>query len=141
MGDAAESWTVSADALTYTFKLRDKVLFHDGSKVDTAAVKFSIDRIMDPATKSGQRPYYASVKSVEVVDPLTVKVHMKEPYAFFLYMLAGYRTGLVLYSPEATKTHSLSSSRFGSNYLKSGDKVLLFFREAVEKLEKVDKKR
>ena len=37
----------------YTFKLRKNVLFHDGTPVDAAAVKFSIDRLMDPATKSG----------------------------------------------------------------------------------------
>jgi peptide/nickel transport system substrate-binding protein len=113
VGDAAESWQVSDDGLTYTFKLRDGVLFHDGSKVDAAAVKFSIDRLMDPATKSGMRRFYASVKNVEVVDPLTVKVHMKEPYAFFLHMLAGYRTGLVLYSPEATKKYSVNDRKQG----------------------------
>ncbi|GIX46008.1 MAG: hypothetical protein KatS3mg131_0219 [Candidatus Tectimicrobiota bacterium] len=113
VGDAAESWEVSADGLTYTFRLRDGVLFHDGSKVDAAAVKFSIDRLMDPATKSGMRRFYASVDHVEVADPLTVKVHMKEPYAFFLHMLAGYRTGLVLYSPEATRKYSLDDRKRG----------------------------
>ncbi len=113
VGDAAESWSVSDDGLTYMFKLRDNVLFHDGSKLDAEAVKFSIDRLMDPATKSGMRRFYASVKSVEAVDPLTVKVHMKEPYAFFLHMLAGYRTGLVIYSPEATQKYSLNDRRKG----------------------------
>src|SRR5213080_2196049 len=53
VGDAAESWQVSSDGLTYTFKLKKNVLFHDGTKVDATAVKFSIDRLMDPATKSG----------------------------------------------------------------------------------------
>src|SRR5262245_11041524 len=42
--DAAESWQISPDALLYTFKLRKDVLFHDGTRVDAAAVKFSIDR-------------------------------------------------------------------------------------------------
>src|SRR5687768_17537654 len=51
--DAAESWTVSPDHLLYTFKLRKNVVFHDGTPVDSKAVKFSIDRLMDPATKSG----------------------------------------------------------------------------------------
>ena len=113
VGDAAESWELSDDYLTWTFKLKDGVKFHDGSVLDANAVKFSIDRLMDPETKSGMRRFYESVKSVEAVDPLTVKVNMKEPYAFFLHMLAGYRTGLVLYSPDATAKHSLKDRKKG----------------------------
>jgi peptide/nickel transport system substrate-binding protein len=101
--DAAESWQISPDALLYTFKLRKDVLFHDGTRVDAAAVKFSIDRIMDPATKSSMRVYYDRVHSVEVVDPYTVQIRLKEPYAFMLHMLAAYRMGLVFYSPTATQ--------------------------------------
>jgi peptide/nickel transport system substrate-binding protein len=114
VGDAAESWNVSDDGLTYTFKLKDNVLFHDGSQVDANAVKFSIDRLMDPETRSGMRRFYEPVKNVEVVDPLTVKVHMKRPYAFFLHMLAGYRTGLVLYSPTATHKYRLEDRKKGT---------------------------
>ncbi len=111
--DAAESWTMSPDGLTYTFKVRKNVLFHDGTKVDAAAVKFSIDRLMDPATKSGMRTFYEPVHSVEVIDPLTVQVRLKHPYAFFLHMLAAYRTGLVLYSPTATQKYSLEDRKMG----------------------------
>jgi ABC-type transport system substrate-binding protein len=114
VGDAAASWNVSPDGLTYTFKLRDNVLFHDGTKVDAAAVKFSIDHITNPETKSGMRTFYTAVDHVEVVDPLTVRIHMKEPYAFFLHMLAGYRTGLVLYSPTATQKYSLEDRKKGN---------------------------
>src|SRR5437867_3716665 len=46
VGDAAESWTSTPDGLLYTFKLRKNVLFHDGTPVDAAAVKFSIDRLV-----------------------------------------------------------------------------------------------
>src|SRR5262245_52128125 len=77
VGDAAESWSVSPDNLLYTFKLRKNVLFHDGTAVDAAAVKFSIDRLMDPNTKSGMRSFYEPVHSVEVVDPLTVQIRLK----------------------------------------------------------------
>jgi ABC-type transport system substrate-binding protein len=111
--DAAESWQMSPDGLLYTFKLRKNVLFHDGTKVDAAAVKFSIDRLMDPETKSAMRPFYAAVHSVEVVDPHTLQVRLKLPYAFFLHMLAGYRTGLVIYHPEATKKYTLDDRRQG----------------------------
>ena len=48
VGDAAESWQLSPDGRTYTFKLKRNVLFHDGTPVDAAAVKFSIEHIMDP---------------------------------------------------------------------------------------------
>jgi ABC-type transport system substrate-binding protein len=113
VGDAAESWQVAPDGLLYTFKLRKNVLFHDGTPVDATAVKFSIDRIMDPANKVGMRPFYESVHSVEVLDPLTVQIRLKHPYAFMLHMLAGYRTGLVLYSPTATQKYSLEDRKQG----------------------------
>src|SRR5262244_3967995 len=113
VGDAAESWQESPDHLTYTFKLRKNVVFHDGTPVDAAAVKFSIDRLMDPATKSGMRPFYESVHSVEVLDAHTVQVRLKHPYAFFLHMLAAYRTGLVFYSPTATQKYTLEDRKQG----------------------------
>ena len=84
VGDAAESWTSTPDGLTWTFKLRKNVLFHDGTPVDAAAVKFSIDRLMDPNTKSGMRAFYEPVHSVEVMDPQTVQLRLKQPYAFLL---------------------------------------------------------
>jgi peptide/nickel transport system substrate-binding protein len=113
VGDAAESWQISADGLTYTFKLRRNVLFHDGTPVDAAAVKFSIEHLIDPATKSGMRAFYEAVHSVEVMDPHTVQIRLKHPYAFMLHMLAAYRTGLVLYSPAATQKYSLEDRKTG----------------------------
>jgi peptide/nickel transport system substrate-binding protein len=113
VGDAAQSWERSADNLTYTFKLKKNVLFHDGTPLDAAAVKFSIERLMDPATKSGMRTFYEPVKSVEAVGADTVQIHLKRPYAFLLHMLAGYRTGLVLYSPTATQKYGLEDRKKG----------------------------
>ncbi len=113
VGDAAESWQLSSDNLTYTFKLKKNVLFHDGTPVDAAAVKFSIDRLMDPATKSGMRTFYEPVHSVEVLDPHNVQVRLRHPYAFFLHMLAAYRTGLILYSPTATQKYTLEDRKQG----------------------------
>src|SRR5215471_21336604 len=83
--DAAESWQISPDGLLYTFKLRNNVVFHDGTKVDATSVKFSIDRLMDPATRSSMRVLYEPVHSVEVVDPFTVQIRLKRPYAFMLH--------------------------------------------------------
>jgi peptide/nickel transport system substrate-binding protein len=113
VGDAAESWQITPDGLTYTFNLRKNALFHDGTPVDAAAVKFSIDHIMDPATKSGMRAFYEAVHSVEVINPHVVQIRLKHPYAFMLHMLAAYRTGLVLYSPAATQKYSLEDRKTG----------------------------
>ena len=111
--DVAESWQISPDGLLYTFKLRKNVLFHDGTKVDATAVKFTIDRIMDPATRSSFRSFLESVHSVEVLDPLSVQIRLKQPYAFMMHMLAAYRMGLVLTSPTATQKYTPEDRRAG----------------------------
>jgi peptide/nickel transport system substrate-binding protein len=59
----------------YTF------VFHDGPPVDAAAVKFSIDRIMDPATRSSMRTFYQLVHSIETLDVYTAQMLLKQPYA------------------------------------------------------------
>src|SRR6266849_3775630 len=113
VGDAAESWNMTPDGLTYTFKLRKNALYHDGTPVDAAAVKFNIDRMKDPATKSGMRPFYEPVHSVEVVDPQTVQVRLKHPYAFFLHMISAYRTGLILLSPASIQKFTEADRKQG----------------------------
>ena len=91
----AESWTTSADGLAWTFKLRRGVRFHDGTPLDAAAVKFTFDRVIDPnhpQARSGKwsfvAGYLSSVKSVEVVDPLTVRLHLKYPTSSLAALLA-----------------------------------------------------
>src|SRR5919108_1565304 len=111
--EAAESWQISPDGLLYTFRLRKNVLFHDGTRVDAAAVKFTVERIMDPAVRSSMRSFMESVHSVEVVDPGTVQIRLKHPYAFMLHMLAAYRMGLVFYSPAAIQKYSPEERRAG----------------------------
>src|SRR5437899_7358506 len=111
--DAAESWQISPDGLLYTFKLKKNVLFHDRSKVDAAAVKFTFDRIIDPATRSSMRSFMDSVHSVEVIDPHTVQIRLKQPYAFMLHMLAAYRMEVVHASAAATEKFSTERRRAG----------------------------
>ncbi|TNM60085.1 ABC transporter substrate-binding protein [Aliirhizobium smilacinae] len=72
----ATSWT-AIDDTTWEFKLRDGVKFHNGEAMDAEAVKFTIDRVIDPAAKSPTVSYIRTVESVEVVDPLTVRIKTK----------------------------------------------------------------
>lgn len=83
---AAESWTVSDDGLTWTFKIRQGITFSDGSPLDAAAVKFSFDRAIQVGM--GPASNVESVESIEVVDPYTVKFTLKYPFAPFLQILA-----------------------------------------------------
>src|SRR6266436_204160 len=91
----AESWTTSSDGLVWTFKLRKGVRFHDGTPLDAAAVKFTFDRVIDPShphARSGKwsfvAGYLSSVKSVDALDALTVRLNLKYPTSSLPALLA-----------------------------------------------------
>ncbi|SCL36436.1 peptide/nickel transport system substrate-binding protein [Micromonospora rhizosphaerae] len=85
----ATEWKVSDDGLTYTFKLRDGVMFHDGSPFTADEVRFTWQRIV--AMKAPAAQYWSNVKEVAVVDPRTVAFHLKQASPTFLPTLAGQR--------------------------------------------------
>jgi len=82
----AESWTASAKSDQFTFKLRKGVTFSDGTPLTADVVKWSIDR---NAKLNGDPAWLITdfVKSVEVVDPLTVKFILTGPIAYFPKLL------------------------------------------------------
>ncbi len=90
MPDLAESWDVSADKLTYTFKIRDGVKFHDGSPCTARDIKASYDRILNPpeGVVSARKGSYGAVESVEAPDPGTIVFKLKYPSAALLTLLA-----------------------------------------------------
>ncbi|SDE15243.1 ABC transporter substrate-binding protein [Limimaricola pyoseonensis] len=112
----ATGWEISEDGTEYTFTLREGVTFHDGSPFDAEAVKFNFDRMLDenhPFYDTGPFPlsfFFSAIEEVEVVDPMTVKFVLNEPYAPFLSNLA-YPTGLIV-SPAAVEQHG---AEFGRN--------------------------
>ena len=97
----ADSWTTSPDGLTYTFKIKQGVKFHDGTPLDAAAVKANFDQMLDPATQSLTdtgylRPYYESSRAV---DPATFELKLKSPYSALLPVLSQAFFGIE--SPKA----------------------------------------
>ncbi|SUB44469.1 Dipeptide-binding protein [Brucella anthropi] len=114
----AESWTISDDGKTYTFKLRQGVKFHDGSDFNAEAVKFNFDRMLKedhPFYNTGPFPLsfnFSSIDAVNVLDEHTVEFKLKEPFAPFLSNLA-YPTGLIV-SPEAVKKYGKEFGRHPS---------------------------
>jgi oligopeptide transport system substrate-binding protein len=100
--DLAESYTVSDDGLTYTFKLRDGVKFHNGRTMTSADVKYSFDRAVSPVTQSPGGGYFGMIggydevaggkattlSGIETPDEKTVVFKLSRPDATFLHLMA-----------------------------------------------------
>ncbi len=96
----AKSWKVTNGGLTYTFKLNTGIKFSDGTPLDAAAVKYSIERNMtlDGSARKGE---LGSVKDVAAPDAATVVITLKAPYGPLLAVLSD-RSGMIV-SPTAAK--------------------------------------
>ena len=103
----ALSHEVSADGKTVTIKLRPGVKFHDGEPLDAAAAKFSLERHLT-MTGSFRKPDIAAIDRVEVVDPLTVRLVLKNPYSPLIAQLTD-RAGMMVSPKAATE----AGDRFG----------------------------
>ena len=79
----AESWDVSADGLTYTFKLRKGVKWHDGQPFTAQDVQFSVDSIVKPYHSRG-RAHFGDVETITTPDDSTVVFKLKAPVPYFM---------------------------------------------------------
>ncbi|MGH7418448.1 MAG: ABC transporter substrate-binding protein, partial [Candidatus Rokuibacteriota bacterium] len=78
------------DDLTWIIKLRPNVKFHNGNPLTADAVKWTIEWLLDPKNESHYRPRFSFVESVDVVDPLTVRIRTKEPAPILRYYLVDF---------------------------------------------------
>lgn len=81
----AESYEISQDGLTYTFKLREGVKFHDGRGLSAEDVKYSLDRLAGKGSDAILLPTFAIIDSVNIVDEKTVEVKLTQADAEILY--------------------------------------------------------
>ncbi|WP_422375626.1 ABC transporter substrate-binding protein [Roseibium sp.] len=120
----AETWEISEDGKSYTFKLQEGVKFHDGSDMTAEDVKFSLDRARAEDSQNAQKALFAGIESVEVVDPLTVKVTLKEPNGSFLFNMAW--GDAVIVAPETIgdiKTTPIGTGAFKFTDWVQGDRI------------------
>ena len=103
----ATSWSSSADGLTWTFKLRDGVTFHDGEKLTADAVKQSIEAA---AAKGGASFIWAALDKITAVDPLTVEMKLK--YAAPMDLVASSLYGAWIVSPKALAAAATDDTYF-----------------------------
>ncbi len=133
----AQSWDISRDGLTYTFRLRPNVTFHDGTPFNAEAVKFVFERQLNdkgPYYATGTYPYVkgflGNVAGVEVLDASTVQIKLKAPLTPFLQYLA--HQSLFTFSPESLKKwgkdvvkHPVGTGPFKLETWEPGVKVVL----------------
>src|SRR3989475_8308374 len=119
VGDVASEWKISPDGLTYTFKIRQDIRFHDGSSLTAADVKASYDKILFPpeGIRSIRKYYYSAVASVEAPDPSTVVFRLKFPSTSVLTNLASpwnviFPKKYLDKDPNYFKTHVVGSGPF-----------------------------
>ena len=92
----AASWNLAADGVTWTFKLRQGVKFHDGTPLNAAAVKANVDRWFDPKSVAILKTTYTRIiKSARAVDDSTIEFVTNGPQAAFLGVLAGWGTNIL----------------------------------------------
>src|SRR5215212_2885793 len=141
----AKSYDVSDDGKIYTFHLREGVKFHDGTPFNAEAVKVNLDRYQqeDSVRSTEVEP----IESVEVIDPMTVRVTMSEPFAPFLAVLTD-RAGIMA-SPKAIKESGgrISKDPVGTGPFKfvervRGDHITVeknpdYWRDGYPKIDKI----
>ena len=84
----AESWEIAEDGLSYTFKLRAGVTFHDGAPFTSHDVKFSIERAMAEDSTNAQKALFSGIESVNAIDDAHVEITLAKPNGALLFNLA-----------------------------------------------------
>ena len=122
----AQSWEISEGGLSYTFKLREGVTFHDGTAMDAEDVKFSLDRARAEDSTNAQKALYAGITDVSIVDPMTVTLTLAEANGSMLFNLAW--GDAVIVAPESIE--NIKQMPIGTGAFKfvnwlQGDKIEL----------------
>ncbi len=108
--ELATEWSVSADGLTWTFKLRDDVEFHNGEKLEADDVVFTFER--GKATGVSGATTYVQIDTIKAVDPLTVEMTLTQANADWLYMLQ--YTNCSILNREAIEKDELNGAQIGT---------------------------
>ncbi|MCF6509147.1 ABC transporter substrate-binding protein [Blastococcus sp. MG754426] len=107
----ATDWEVSEDGLTWTFNLREDVTFHDGSEFDAADVVYSYNRIIDEELSNAYR--FATVESVEAVDPQTVEITVSQPTPNLPALIGAFK-GMAILPEGAADEYDLTTEAVGT---------------------------
>ena len=159
--DLAESYEVAPDGLSYTFKLRQGVKFHNGRELTAADVKWSIERAVQPETQSPGQGFFNMIKGfedvtagkanelsgIEALDPHTVRFTLSRPDATFLHVMA-LNFGFAVPKEEVEKygqdfgKHPVGTGAYKMTEWTLGQRVVYernpdYYRQGLPKLDKI----
>lgn len=122
----AESWTISPDGLTYTFKLRSNAKFHDGTPFDCSIVKFSYERAVAPDSTNAQKGLFEPIAKTECPSSSTAVVTLKRPASNFLFSMGwGDAVMMAPNSVANNRTKPVGTGPFKFSRWVQGDRVEL----------------
>ncbi len=87
VGDMADDWQIDQDGRTYTISLRPNIRWHDGAPFTAEDVQFTLETILNPKNHSNKRKDFLYIESIEIVDPLTVRINLTKPLSSLLSKL------------------------------------------------------
>jgi ABC-type transport system substrate-binding protein len=99
--DLVDSERIEKDKVTWTLGLKKGRTFHDGTPVNAEAIKYTVERMLEPERKAPQRVLYAPIKEVKVVNDHTVQIVTKHPFPALRYNMA--HSNAVIVSPTADR--------------------------------------
>lgn len=144
--ELAEDWD-QPDELTYIFKLRKGVKFHNGREMVAEDVKYSFERVLDPEVAAIGKSYYDMIDTIEIVDDYTIKFRLTEPFAPFLTNLTSLY-GAIVPKEVVEENGSLMQVACGTGPFKlkewiPDNKIILeknsdYFEEGLPKLDGVE---
>lgn len=122
----AESWTISEDGLTYSFKLRQGVKFHDGTSFEASDVVFSLDRARGDGSVNAQKALFEPIDNVTVKSDYEVEIKLKRPTGNMLFNL-GWGDAIIVApeTAETNKTNPVGTGPFTFNKWVKGDRISL----------------
>lgn len=95
--ELATDWTISDDGLEYVFHLRQDVTWHkDYGQVTAHDVKYSVERHLNPESRSLFASYFEVMESVEVVDDFTIRFNLNQPFSPFVGSTLAFRSGWIV---------------------------------------------
>lgn len=127
----AKSWDVSDDGRTVTFNLREGVTFQDGTQLNAEAVKFSLERLLDPKVEAPQRAPYETIEKVDAVDDMTIELQLGRPTPALPSALSATTSAIV--SPESVNkegnsygniVHPVGTGPYSFISYQKGDRVV-----------------